>query len=101
MDASRSPPEPAPIVVALQGRVAQRDVRWLCERVRFLLEANGIARVVCDVSAVEDPDVGTVDALARVQLSARRLGGTVQLRGAGAELRDLIELAGLTEVLAL
>jgi hypothetical protein len=44
-------------------------------------------------------DIGTVDALARLQLSARRLGRRLRLREAPLELRELIELAGLSRVL--
>jgi hypothetical protein len=45
------------------------------------------------------PDVLTVDALARLQLSARRHGRRLRLRDASAELQDLIELVGLTAAL--
>jgi anti-anti-sigma regulatory factor len=44
-------------------------------------------------------DIGTVDALARLQLSARRLGRRLRLRDVPLELRELIELAGLSRVL--
>jgi anti-anti-sigma regulatory factor len=44
-------------------------------------------------------DIGTVDALARLQLSARRLGRRLRLREVPLELRELIELAGLSRVL--
>ena len=43
--------------------------------------------------------LATVDALARLQLAALRLGGCVCLRDAPDELYDLIELSGLREVL--
>jgi hypothetical protein len=45
------------------------------------------------------PDLGTVDDLARLQLAARRLGWSVRLGGAAAAMCELLELAGLTEVL--
>ena len=70
----------------------------MCERVRFLLQ-KGSGRLTCDVGAVTRPDAGTVDALARMQLTARRQGGRLELRRACGELRDLLELAGLTDVL--
>jgi len=41
------------------------------------------------------PDMATVDALARLQLAAARLGCTVQLRTLRPELAELVELAGL------
>jgi hypothetical protein len=47
------------------------------------------------------PDLGMVDALARLQLAARRTGWTIRLRVACPEVRELVELAGLADVLAL
>jgi hypothetical protein len=44
------------------------------------------------------PDAGTVDALARLQLTARRLGYSIELEDVPAELRDLLELMGLNEI---
>ena len=43
--------------------------------------------------------LATVDALARLQLAARRRGLEVRLHSPQGELRELIELAGLTAVL--
>jgi hypothetical protein len=40
-------------------------------------------------------DLAVVDALARLQLGARRLGGRIQVEGASAELWGLLELVGL------
>jgi anti-anti-sigma regulatory factor len=71
----------------------------MCERLRFLLGASGTNLVVCDVAAVASPDAGTVEALARMQLTARRLGGRMVLRNACGELRDLLLLSGLSDVL--
>ncbi len=45
-------------------------------------------------------DATTIDALARLALIARRHGCEPQLCHASQELRDLIQFAGLTEVLA-
>jgi anti-anti-sigma regulatory factor len=67
--------------------------------VRLLLAHRRDRALVCDVAAIAEPDLGTVDALARLQLTVRRLGGTVRLRGASARLEELLELAGLREVL--
>ena len=55
--------------------------------------------VVLDVDDLVDPDCGTVDALARLQLEAGRLGRRIVLRGASPALRELIGLAGLGSVL--
>lgn len=45
------------------------------------------------------PDLGLVDALARLQLMARRRGCSIQLRPCD-ELRELLLLVGLSEVLS-
>jgi hypothetical protein len=50
------------------------------------------------VRAAIDPDLGTVDALARLALTARRLGCRVRLEHASSDLRALLTLAGLAEV---
>jgi hypothetical protein len=59
------------------------------------------ALVVCDVGAIVDPDVVTVDALARLQLTARRLGRQLRLRDACVELQELLAFVGLGEVMPL
>jgi anti-anti-sigma regulatory factor len=54
--------------------------------------------IVCDVGALA-PDAAVVDALARLQLSARRLGYEICLRDASDDLQDLLDFIGLSEVL--
>lgn len=44
------------------------------------------------------PDLAVVEELARLQIAARRLGCSIQLRGMGTELRELLALLGLAEV---
>jgi hypothetical protein len=55
--------------------------------------------VECDVGALIQPDLGTVDALARLVLAAQRLDRGVRLRGASPFLRELLAFVGLEEVL--
>jgi hypothetical protein len=55
--------------------------------------------VVCDLRAVAPCNMRTIDLLARLALSARREGRRLVVRGAPEELRELVELAGLAEVL--
>jgi hypothetical protein len=54
--------------------------------------------IVCDVGALA-PDVAAVDALARLQLTARRLGYEIRLRDASVDLQDLLDFVGLSDVL--
>lgn len=63
--------------------------------------ADAEALIVCDVGGLTDADAGTLDALARLQLDARRLHCEVQLRNASDELHALFALAGLCAVVGL
>jgi hypothetical protein len=56
--------------------------------------------VVVEVGALR-ADATTIDALARLQLAARRLRCRLVLRDAPDELRELVAFAGLGEVLCL
>lgn len=87
------------IVVAVNGVIGRGDIRRLCRRVRVLLEESGAEFITCDVSDVAEPDACTVDALARLSLTARRLGREVRLVHAGRDLQELVSLMGLDEVL--
>lgn len=88
-------------VLTLSGRIARADIAVLCERVGVLLERCDGGLVVCDVGSLLDPDAATVDALARLQLTARRLGRRIRLRHACGELQGLLVLMGLGDVLPL
>jgi hypothetical protein len=51
------------------------------------------------VSRIVHPDEESLDTLARLQLTARRLGTSIRLYNARPLLVDLIEIAGLRDVL--
>src|SRR5688572_6761575 len=89
---------PHEVAFAIRGPITRADLPGLCHRVCALLRASGDV-VACDVAGVA-PDAVTVDALARLQLAARRLGCEVRLRNASAPLLEVVELMGLTHVLA-
>lgn len=87
-----------PAVLVLSGPIVRADIPGICERARALL-LLGADPLVCDVRDLETPEDGTIEALARLQLTARRLGRGVRFRGAGAALREALELLGLRDVL--
>ncbi len=89
---------PRTIGFAIRGPIARADLPGLCERVCALLEESGADVAVCEVSGV-DPDAVTVDALARLQLAARRHGCRVRLRHASHDLRELVAFMGLADIL--
>ena len=90
-----------PIVLVIDGAIDRTEVPKLSERARALLEESDADLVVCDVGALVDPDAVAVNALARLQLTARRLGCRVRLRHASLELQDLLAFMGLDDVVPL
>ena len=86
------------LAFAIGGPITRADLPGLCQRVSNLLEASPAGFALCDVRGVE-PDAVTVDALARLQLAARRHGCRVRLCNASSELLELVDLMGLTNVL--
>ena len=89
---------PRTIAFAIEGPIARADLPGLCARVCELLHTSNAGVALCDVSGV-DVDAVTVDALARLQLGARRTGCRVKLRNASDELRELVAFMGLEDVL--
>jgi len=81
----------------VEGPLALADLPRLCERLHAISTATGSDEVVCDVGAVTAIDARTVDALARLQLTARRLGCRIRLRGEPPALRDLLAFFGLSD----
>jgi ABC-type transporter Mla MlaB component len=90
--------EPRSIMFTIRGPILRSDLPGLCERVCALMTESGAGVALCDVSGVE-ADAVTVDALARLQLAARRHSCQVQLRCASTELTQLIAFMGLRDEL--
>jgi ABC-type transporter Mla MlaB component len=91
-------PPPRTVVLSITGPITRADLPGLCDRVCAVLTGSGAAVALCDVSGIE-PDAVTVDALARLQLAARRSGCQVRLRNASRGLRELVAFMGLRDVL--
>jgi ABC-type transporter Mla MlaB component len=95
------PREPKTIEFAIAGPILRVDIPCLCSHARRLLESGDADRLICDVSALADPDAVTIDALARLQLTARRVGSQIGLRNASRELREFLDFVGLSSVVRL
>jgi ABC-type transporter Mla MlaB component len=91
--------EPSTSVLVIAGPIGAGDMPMLCERLRMLLVSSDAEVIVCDVRALE-ADAVTVDALARLQLTARRFGRRIRLHRTSRELDQLLSFVGLAEVLA-
>jgi ABC-type transporter Mla MlaB component len=91
-------PRAPTITFEVRGPIARTDLPGLCERVCGLLSEFDPVVAFCDVGSVE-ADAVTIDALAHLQLAARRKGCQIRLRHASPALRDLLEFLGLSDVL--
>jgi ABC-type transporter Mla MlaB component len=91
-------PERGAITILISGPIAPTDLPGLYRRVCGLLEGCDAAFAVCEVNGV-NADAVTVDALAQLQLAARRHQCQVKLRGASHQLRELVAFMGLRDVL--
>lgn len=92
----------SPAVLVLSGRVTRAGTPRLCADLEAILATSEAAVVDCDVGGVVEPDLASVEALARLSLVARRAGGRrLRLRGTPPELQLLLDLVGLGEVVGL
>ena len=91
-------PAPTTIRFEIRGPIARADLPGLCDRVCSLLSRSGAKVAICDVSGV-DVDAVTIDAVARLQLAARRHDCRIRLCSAPPELLDLVSFMGLTNVI--
>ncbi|MGH3076197.1 MAG: STAS domain-containing protein [Gaiellales bacterium] len=89
---------PSTVVFAVAGPLARADLPSVSGGVAALLETSGAEIALCDVGAL-DADAVALDALARMQLAAGRMGRQVVLRHVTDELRGLMALVGLDGVL--
>ena len=98
-------PEPPPetgrpardLVLSVEGPITDAAVARLCDRLRAVLATSDVDVVTYDVRSIARADATALEALARLQLTARRMGRSVRLCHVSSELHDLLHLAGLSE----
>ena len=94
------PSDPArgtgPLVVAWP--IAEGGIGELCERLQHVITTSGADVVVCDGQALP-ANCRAIEALARLQLTARRANRTIHLQRPSPALQELLDLAGLAEVI--
>ncbi|WP_122615908.1 STAS domain-containing protein [Streptomyces sp. Tu 4128] len=100
MSSARTPGLPlvdavTPAVLVLPGPVSRGETPRLCDEARALLEATRAGVIVCDVGGLGPPGLAVVDLLARLELTARRVGGRIRLRDPDPALHALLDLVGL------
>lgn len=91
-------PRAGTITFEVRGPIARSDLPGLCDRICEVLAQTSATLAFCDVASV-DPDAVTIDALARLQLAARRRGCQIRLLHASPALLELLAFLGLGEVL--
>jgi STAS domain len=94
---NRLPVEPLLEMLVMPSAPSRADVESMLDDVREL--AGCVGSPMCDVGEVAEPDADTIDALARLQLLALRVGVRFRFSSASDELRDLLALTGLADVL--
>ena|SRR5579883_1941595 len=100
MSPRRKRPDGGSVALTLNGAVKRSEIPALCERLRAELRDGDVKHtVLCDVGGLAVTDMVAVEALTRMQLTARRLGSRMLLRGTSAELQSLLSLLGLQEIL--
>ncbi|MGH2382461.1 MAG: STAS domain-containing protein [Candidatus Limnocylindria bacterium] len=92
---------PAIRVVEIGAPTAAAELSSLRASLATLLEPSDATVLVCDVGGMTHLDAALLDALARLQLTARRLGSEVRLRNASDELHGLLALAGMCDIVGL
>ncbi|MFJ9628667.1 STAS domain-containing protein [Streptomyces sp. NPDC101175] len=86
-----------PAVLVPDRPVTRDEVARLCDEVRLRLAAGraGVVPVRVESVGPGPPGLATVELLARLELTARRAGGRIRLRGPAPGLRALLDLVGL------
>ena len=90
---------PGTLTVGIDAQVCGIDAAWLRLHLPRLLAFSGAAVVICDLRRLREPDLSTVDAVARVRGNAERLGQRLQVYGATEPLHGLCALVGLRDIL--
>ena len=88
-------------ILILRDPITREGLEALCEGTRALLKGSDVDLLVCDIGVLTDPDAVAIDALARLQLTARRLGRRIRFRDACGEVQRLVGFMGLEDILSL
>lgn len=85
-------------MLVIAGPVADgAAVRAVCERLRAVMSTTTARTIVVDAGSFP-ATCRSIEVLARLQLTARRAGGRIRLQRASPPLRNLLEFAGLADI---
>jgi ABC-type transporter Mla MlaB component len=85
--------------LVVDGHIDPEAIPSLCRQLALLIDHSQAELVGCDLAGLRGCDLVAVDALARLQLTAKRLGRAIRLCRASDQLVELVALAGLREIL--
>jgi ABC-type transporter Mla MlaB component len=88
-------------VFTIRGPLVSSAVPGLYVRLRSLLTQSDAMETPCDVDGGVEADLVAIDALARLQLGARRSGRSLRLKSASRDLHQLLAFVGLEEALGI
>jgi anti-anti-sigma regulatory factor len=89
------------VVFTTGGTIERSDISLICRKVRAAIEETNADSVTFDMAALVHTDVVVVEALARLQLTLRRMGCTLKLKNVRPHLKELVGFVGLEGVLPL
>lgn len=87
------------VTVVVDGPLDPADTPSVCAELCAALAGSAVGSVTCRGKGLADPDLATVDLLARLRLAAGRLGHAMRVEDPSRSLRELLVLAGLEELL--
>jgi anti-anti-sigma regulatory factor len=87
--------------VSIEGPLSPGDIPVLCRCLLGSLAGIKADIIVCDLSELGCADLVAIDALANLQLVARRRGSRLCLFNPSADLLELLALLGMCDVLPL
>jgi ABC-type transporter Mla MlaB component len=93
--------EPRTLTFTVRGPITRADLSGLTNRLERSLTAGEPDVLICDLAVSIGSVTETVDALARLQLTARRSGAQLTIRDASTQLQELLGFVGLDEVVEL
>jgi ABC-type transporter Mla MlaB component len=86
------------VVLRVDGPLTDLAVDRLCAQLQVVMRPSDVTQVTCEIGPLVDADARTLDALARLQLTARQLGGEIRLSRASSAVLELLAFAGLGDI---
>ncbi|MFN2555455.1 MAG: STAS domain-containing protein [Nitriliruptorales bacterium] len=87
------------VTVTVDGPLGSDDTPSVCVELHAALSGSDVCSVTCRGKGLAEPDLATVDLLARLRLAAGRLGRPMRVEDPSPRLQELLVLIRLEEIL--